>query len=160
MGSDVVGNFGAHQVAQRAGEFGVERPAGGEHKLLAARVRVDAGGIPADDGSIGDAEAKALAVAARDQDRVTDAHAFEKGEVGVAVRRVDGGALLAGLGRALDWPLPPASATALAPSRGTSMRATGQVSAQDHGLTAAPVAMLAADARSSSTWASNALAWM
>src|SRR5262245_20961850 len=45
-------------------------------------------------------------------------------------------------------------------SRGTSMRATGNVSAQDHGFTAWPVATVAAKARSSRICASMALAWI
>ena len=44
--------------------------------------------------------------------------------------------------------------------RFTSMRATGQVSAHDHGLTSRPVAIVSAKARSSSTCASSALAWI
>ena len=40
------------------------------------------------------------------------------------------------------------------------MRATGQVSAQDHGLTSWPVATVAAKARSSRICASIALAWI
>ena len=47
---------------------------------------------------------------------------------------------------------------ALRPRRGTKTRATGQVSAQDHGLTSLPVASVAAKARSSRTCASSALA--
>ena len=42
----------------------------------------------------------------------------------------------------------------------TVMRASGQVSAQGHGLTARPVVMVSAKARSSNTCASTALAWI
>ena len=63
--------------------------------------------------------------------------------MGVAMRGIDRDAALAGFGRQLDMaraegqrlPLLPASTIALALSRFTSMRATGQVSAHDHGLT-------------------------
>src|SRR5262245_42941703 len=47
---------------------------------------------------------------------------------------------------------------ALACRRGTSMRAIGQVSAHDHGLTACPVLMVSVKACSSRTCASWALA--
>ena len=47
-------------------------------------------------------EAKRLAVVTRDADLVADLHVAEKGKAGVAVRRVDGCAGLACLGRALD----------------------------------------------------------
>src|SRR5215470_7236476 len=46
------------------------------------------------------------------------------------------------------------------PRRGISMRASGHVSAQDHGLTALPVAKVCANARSSRICASTALAWI
>ncbi len=85
------------------------------------------------------------AVAARDGDLVADRHILEEAEMRVAMRRIDRDAALAGFGvgstwpgpNASAWPLEPASAIARAPSRVTSMRATGQVSAQDQGLGAA-----------------------
>src|SRR3954452_23537266 len=58
------------------------------------------------------------------------------------------------------WPLEPASTIALAPIRFTSIRATGQVSAHDHGLVSRPVAIVAVNARCSNTCESHALAWM
>ncbi len=90
-----------------------------------------------------------LAVAARDLDLVADTHVAEEREMRVAVGGIDRGArarrppACARPGRART-PAPgrstPASTIALLPSRGTSTRATGQVSAQDQGLTAVPVA--------------------
>jgi hypothetical protein len=43
---------------------------------------------------------------------------------------------------------------------GTSMRATGQVSAHGHGFSMWPLVMAASKARASSTCAASALAWM
>ena len=91
-----------------------------------------------------DAEAVHGAVAARDLDLVADRDIAEEGEMRVAVGGVDRGAVLAGGGVPSTWPGPnasacpllPCSTIALLPSRGTSTRATGQVSAQDHGFTA------------------------
>jgi hypothetical protein len=54
----------------------------------------------------------------------------------------------------------PASTIALALSRFTAMRATGQVSAHDHGLTGWWVAIDSLNARSSRTCARIAFAWM
>ena len=111
---------------------------------------------------------KCLAVAPRDRDLVADRDVAEESEMGVAVGGVDRGAALAGLRRALDLPGPegerlPARAgehdRALR-RRGTSTRATGQVSAQDHGLTSGRSPSVAANARSSRTCASTALAWI
>jgi len=119
--------------------------------MPAGRGGIDSGGIPAHHLRAGDAEAQALAVAPRHHDLIAGADVLEKGEMGVAMGRVDGGAVVAGVGGALH----------MAGTEGERLAAaTGQVSAQDHGLTAAPVAMLAAKARSNRTWASIALAWM
>jgi hypothetical protein len=84
--------------------------------------------------------------------------------MGVAVRGIDRDAALAGIGCQFDmpgpkasaWPLLPASTMAEVRSRFTSMRATGQVSAHDHGFMSRPLAMVSVKARSSSTCASSA----
>src|SRR5690242_6311163 len=62
----------------------------------------DAGRIPGHDRGAGHAEAEFLAVTAGDADLGADPHVAEKRKAGVAMRRVDGGARLARLGRALD----------------------------------------------------------
>jgi len=57
-------------------------------------------------------------------------------------------------------PLAPDSTIHAAPSRGIASRATGQVSAQGHGRTLSSPSFVCCQARSSSTWASRAFAWI
>src|SRR5262249_30565267 len=92
----------AHQVAQRGGEFAVERPAGCQHQPPAGRERVDTRGVPRYDRGFGDAETKDGAVLPRHPDFVADHDVGQEREMRVAMRRVDRRAGLAGARRALD----------------------------------------------------------
>ena len=80
-----------HDVAQRAGKFSVERPAGDERETASIRVRIDAGGVPAHHRGAGDAKAEMPAVAPRDLDLVAGRDFAEEGEVGIAVAGIDRG---------------------------------------------------------------------
>ena len=62
--------------------------------------------------------------------------------------------------KAMVRPLPPASTVMAAPRRGTSRRATGQVSAQGHGRACSSPAWVRAQASPIRICASQALAWM
>ncbi len=92
---------------------------------------------------------------------------LEELEMRVAVRGVDRDATLARIGRAFDMARPERERLAAAArehdsagmdTASTPMRATGQVSAHDHGFVSRPVAMVSAKARSSRICASIALA--
>src|SRR4029079_17953838 len=104
-----------HKVAQRARYRRVERPAGAEDHVTAFRQWIDARMLGVRHRDVVDAVAEGCAVAARDADLVADRDLAEEREVGVAVRGVDGGALLAGVGGELDMAgakgatLPPAA---------------------------------------------------
>lgn len=108
-----------------------------------------------------------FAVTACDIDRVTNGNIPQETEMCVAMAGIYCNTALAGINRLVDvtgskasaCPLALSSTIALAPIRFTSIRATGQVSAHDHGLITSPVAKLLSKARSSSTCASQALAW-
>jgi hypothetical protein len=143
--------------------YRVERPARGENELVTAREGIDARSIePHNREAIG-AVAEGFSIVTCDIDLVADRNVLEKTKMGVAVGRIDGNPGFAGIGGALHMAGPecerlPASTIALALIRATVMRASGQVSAQGHGLTAWPVAIVSAKARCSNTCASIALA--
>src|SRR6185436_6438417 len=82
----------------------VERPAGRQHQLMAARERIDPGGIETHDRGFVRAVAEFSAVASRHVDLVADDDALEEGEVRIAVCGIDGDAAFAGTGRAFDVP--------------------------------------------------------
>ena len=133
--------------------------------MNAARVRVDLSFIPKRNGHAGDAERENLTVTARDADAIVLPYAFQEGEVRVTMCGVDRRALLARLRRIVEMAGTEgqrlaACAIAEAPSRGTSMRATGQVSAQLQGLTGEPDVRVCAKARSSRICAIPALAYI
>ena len=88
---DIVGKLGVHQVAQRTGEPGIERPAGGEHEVAPVGRRVDAGRIPRRDRGAGHTETKRAAVAAGDADLVTGPYLAEKRKARVAMRSARAG---------------------------------------------------------------------
>ena len=80
----------------------IERPAGGEHELVAAAERIDAGLIEAHDRMRVGAIAKDLAVAPRHVDLVADPDVLQETEMRIAMRGIDRDAALAGIGGEFD----------------------------------------------------------
>ena len=74
---------------------------------MPACERIDAGGIEAHDRGRIHPVAERPAVAARDVDLIADGDVLQKGEMRIAVRRVNGHAAFARVGCPLDMPTSP-----------------------------------------------------
>ena len=76
---------GVQEVPLRPRRERVERPAGRQHQLMAARERIDPGGIETHDRGFVRAVTEFLAVASRDVDFVADDDVLEESEVRIAM---------------------------------------------------------------------------